>query len=120
MKARIYHNEKCSKSNAAFNLLLEHGFEVEAVNYLETPLSVDEIGVLLKQLGIMAVSLIRFGEPLAAELELSKSDDRNEDAWALILSKHPILIERPVVVIDGRAVIGRPLESVLAFIQSLK
>ncbi|MEO8000777.1 MAG: arsenate reductase (glutaredoxin) [Arenimonas sp.] len=117
MKAVIYHNTKCSKSNAALNLLLEHGVQANIVNYLETPLSFGQLEILLNQLSIKAKALIRFGEPIAKELGLSSNDNRSENEWASFMIDHPILIERPIVVIGDKAVIGRPLQSVLDFIE---
>lgn len=116
-KATIYHNTKCSKSNAALNLLLENGIETDIVNYLETPLSCEALEGLLRQLGLDAKQIIRFGEPLANELALSASDVRDESEWLSILAANPILIERPIVAVNGKAVIGRPTERILGLLQ---
>lgn len=117
MKALIYHNSKCSKSNAALNLLLEHGVQVSTVNYLETPLSPTQLEILLSQLDIEAKSLIRFSEPLAQQLGLSITDIRDENEWLRLLAEYPILIERPIVVINGKAVIARPPGLALRLLQ---
>ncbi|MEO6173069.1 MAG: arsenate reductase (glutaredoxin) [Arenimonas sp.] len=111
--ATIYHNTKCSKSIAALNLLLEHGVEVDIVNYLETPLSLETLKNLIRQLDIEAKQLIRFAEPVAKELKLSINDSRDDNAWLLLMQKNPILIERPIVVSNNKTVIGRPPELVL-------
>ena len=116
MKAVIYHNTQCSKSNAALRLLLEHGVNPDIVNYLETPLSSGQLKILLSQLNTEAKSLIRFGEAIAKELDLSDADIRDENDWVSFMAKHPILIERPIVVINNKAVIGRPLEAVLGLL----
>lgn len=118
MKATIYHNSHCSKSNAAMHLLLENGVETSVIHYLETPLSVDELHVLLLQLGIAAKMLVRFGEPVAKTLGIAVDDIRTTDEWIRLMIEHPILIERPVVVIDNKAVIGRPPEVVLDLIKN--
>lgn len=118
-KALIYHNSKCSKSNAALNLLHEHGLEVIVVNYLETPLSAEAIAELLVQLGFEARQLIRFGEPIAIESCLSTNDLRDEQEWISWMVRHPVLIERPLIVIDKKAVIGRPAEAILPLIQAV-
>lgn len=117
-KAVIYHNSTCSKSNAALNLLRERGFEVDVVNYLEAPLSKAAITVLLAQLGIEAKALIRFAEPVAKELGISQDNSRTSEDWINFMVQHPILIERPIVSIDQKAVIGRPLERVIELIGS--
>lgn len=109
---RIYHNSRCSKSRSALVLLEEHGEPFEIVNYLETPPSAGELKALLSQLGIPARQLLRTGEDVYQELYL---DDTSLDDKALIdaMIEHPRLIERPIVVAHGKAVIGRPPEKVL-------
>ena len=69
-------------------------------------------------LGIEAKALVRFGEPLAKELGLSRSDIRDETEWLALMVEHPILIERPIILINDKAVVGRPPESVLGLINS--
>lgn len=112
-KAVIYHNSTCSKSNAALNLLRDHDVEVDVVNYLETPLSKAAITVLLSQLGIEARALIRFNEPVAKDVGISPSDIRTSEEWINFMAEHPVLIERPIVLIGGKAAIGRPIERVI-------
>lgn len=109
---RIYHNNRCSKSRAALALLEQHGKPVEVIHYLETPPSVAELKSLVSQLGISARELLRTGEDEYRELGL---DDMSLDDNALLaaMAKHPRLIERPIVVAHGKAVIGRPPEKVL-------
>jgi arsenate reductase len=113
--ARIYHNNRCSKSRATLALLEEHGGEVEVVNYLDTPPSAAELAVLLKQLGITPRGLLRTGE---AEYQSLGLDDPALDDAALIAAMvaHPKLIERPIVVANGKAALGRPPEAVLAIL----
>jgi arsenate reductase (glutaredoxin) len=112
---RIYHNNRCSKSRATLALLEERGGTVEVINYLDTPPSAAELGVLLKQLGMTARELLRSGEPEYQSLGL---DDRSLDEAALIAAMvaHPKLIERPIVVANGKAALGRPPEAVLAIL----
>jgi arsenate reductase (glutaredoxin) len=109
---RIYHNSRCSKSRSALALLEQHGKPFEVIHYLETPPSAAELKTLLSQLGITARQLLRTGEDVYEQLRL---DDASLDEVALIdaMTKHPRLIERPIVVADGKAVIGRPPEVVL-------
>ena len=112
MTVRIYHNPRCSKSRQALQLLQAHGSEAEVVKYLETPPDAAELDALLKMLGIGPRDLMRKGE---AAYKASGADDPNLSRSELIelMVANPILIERPVVVSDGRAVIGRPPERVL-------
>lgn len=111
----IYHNSRCSKSRATLALLQERGGDVEVINYLDTPPNATELAELLKQLGMSARELLRTGEAEYQSLGLA---DPSLDEAALIsaMTAHPKLIERPIVVANGRAVIGRPPESVLAIL----
>ncbi len=113
MKAVIYHNTRCSKSLETLDLLREHLIEPEIVNYLETPPSRDELERILGLLGKPAQAIVRFSEPLCQELGITAQDQRSNDEWIDTLLAHPILIERPIVVIDERAALGRPPENVL-------
>ena len=110
---RIYHNNRCSKSRATLALL--EGREVEVVNYLDTPPGAHELKQLLKLLGIPARQLLRSGEAVYTELGLAVPA-LDEDALIAAMVTHPILIERPIVVANGKAVIGRPPEAVLAIL----
>ena len=112
---RIYHNNRCSKSRATLALLEGHGGKVEVIDYLDNPPSADELAVLLKQLGMTPRELLRTGETEYRSLGL---DDPALDDAALIAAMvaHPKLIERPIVVANGKAAIGRPPETVLAIL----
>lgn len=108
----MWHNPRCSKSRAALELLRESGVEPRVVEYLETPPSHERIERVLELLGIEPRDLMRKGEAPYRELGL---DDPSLDRATLIraLVDHPILIERPIVIANGRAVVGRPPERVL-------
>jgi len=110
---RIYHNNRCSKSRATLALL--EGREVEVVNYLDTPPDAAELKQLLKLLGIPARQLLRSGEDIYRELVLA-DPSLGDDALIAAMVAHPILIERPIVVANGKAAIGRPPEAVLAIL----
>lgn len=112
MTVRIYHNNRCSKSRATLALLEERGLAFEVIHYLDTPPSPDELADLLGKLGMTPRELIRTGEAEYAELGL---DDPSLDDTALLhaMAQHPRLIERPIVVANGKAAIGRPPEAVL-------
>lgn len=107
----IYHNPRCSKSRAALALLQERKVPVRIVEYLKDPPSRAELAGLRKKLGLAPGEWIRKGEAefKAAGLTAKSPDDTLLDAMA----KHPILIERPIVVRGERAVVGRPPERVL-------
>lgn len=108
-----YHNARCSKSRDALALLRERGVEPSIVAYLEQPPGVVEITALLAQLGFTdARQLMRQGEAEYKELDLA-NPARSQAALIEALAAHPRLIERPIFVHAGKAVIGRPPERVL-------
>ena len=108
----IYHNPRCSKSRKTLELLKEKGIEPNIVLYLENLLTTDTISNLLALLNMEPRELLRSSETEYKELGLK---DKNITNGKLIeiMSKHPKLIERPIVVSNGKAVIGRPPEKVL-------
>ncbi|MDD5717710.1 MAG: arsenate reductase (glutaredoxin) [Sulfuricurvum sp.] len=110
----IWHNPKCSKSREALKLLEEKNSALAVFKYLDTPPSRGEIEELLQKLGISARELMRTKEDLYKELGLAKVDD--ESALIDALAAHPKLIERPILIEGNRAVIGRPVEKVIAFL----
>lgn len=112
MTTRIFHNPRCSKSRATLLLLQERGVEPEIILYLERPPSADELRSILDKLGMSARELIRKGEAAYRELGLSDSSLSESDLISAMVA-NPKLIERPVVLANGRAAIGRPPESVL-------
>ena len=115
MTTIIYHNPRCSKSRQALDLLRERGVEPRIVEYLRTPPDAATLHELLRMLGCRARDLLRLGEDAYAALGLaSRLDD--DDALVAAMVEHPELMERPVVVVGARAVIGRPPEKVLALL----
>ena len=112
MKATIYHNPRCSKSRQTLALLEEKGVDLEIIEYLKTPPDTKTLEDILDKLGIDPLDLMRKNESVFAELELSKKADDNK-ALLKAMTENPILIERPIVVANNKAAIGRPPESVL-------
>jgi arsenate reductase len=108
----LYHNPRCSKSRAALQLLKERGIVPELVEYLTTPPDEDALRVLLGKLGLPARALMRTGEPAYRDKRL---DDPalSEDDLIRAMAADPRLIERPILIQGGRAVIARPPERVL-------
>ncbi len=115
MSVTIYHNPRCSKSRQTLELLAERGIEPTVVEYLKTPPSAEELGSILDALGVEPRDLMRRKETAYAENGL---DDENLSRSELIsaIRRDPILMERPVVVTDGKAAIGRPPENVLGIL----
>jgi arsenate reductase len=111
----IWHNPRCSKSRQALALLEEQGVEADVVKYLETSPSAEEIKALLKKLGVGARALMRTKEDLYKELDLKEVDD--EEQLIAAMAEHPKLIERPVVIVGDKAVIGRPPEKVVELVK---
>ena len=112
MSLTIFHNPKCSKSRAVLSLLEERGLEPKIVRYLDEPPDADTLESLLNLLGLEPRDLMRRKEPEYQALGL---DDPSLSREALVaaMAAHPRLIERPIVIQDGKAVLGRPPERVL-------
>lgn len=110
-KIRIYHNARCSKSRSTCALVAEKGMEAEIVDYLTTPPTKAELSELLKKLGMKPLALVRQGEEVFKTHYAGKA--LSDDQWLDAMLAHPILIERPIVVVGDKAVIGRPPERVL-------
>jgi arsenate reductase len=110
-KIELWHNPRCSKSRQALALLQERDVDVEIVKYLNDVPTEQEIKDLLKKLGISARELMRTKEDIYKELGLKDVED--EQLLIKAMSENPKLIERPVVIKDNQAIIGRPPERVL-------
>jgi arsenate reductase len=112
MAIKMFHNPRCSKSRATLALLQERGLEPEIRLYLESPPDADELRAILQKLGRTARELMRTGEADYREQGLSNTA-LSEDELITAMVNTPRLIERPIVLANGRAAIGRPPESVL-------
>jgi len=107
---RIFHNPRCGKSRQTLNLLEEKGEMITIVEYLKTVPSKEELADIVNMLGIKPLDLIRKKEAEFAEF---KGKDLSDEVWIDVMVSHPKLIERPIVIKDGKAAIGRPPENVL-------
>jgi len=110
----LLHNPRCSKSRAALALLEEKGVAFRIRPYLEEPLGRDELEELRRRLGRPVREWLRRGE--AAFAESGVSADAGDETLLDLLASNPILMERPILVVAGRAVVGRPPENVLALL----
>ncbi|MCA9732694.1 MAG: arsenate reductase (glutaredoxin) [Deferribacteres bacterium] len=113
MQAKIYHNPRCSKSRQTLQVLLDHHVQPQIVKYLETPPTPEELKKLLEMMKLSPGEIIRFKDKNTRELGLSPKDTRSVEEWIDFMVKNPAIIERPIVVINGKAVLGRPPEKVL-------
>lgn len=115
MSLMIYHNPRCSKSRQTLKLIEDAGVSVEVVLYLEDLLSEVDISTLLQKLDFASArQLMRKGEAIYKELNLK--EERDEAKLIAAMSKHPKLIERPIVVNNDKAILGRPPENVEEFL----
>ncbi|KZN48459.1 arsenate reductase (glutaredoxin) [Pseudoalteromonas luteoviolacea] len=115
MSVTIYHNPRCSKSRQTLALLEENSIQPEVVEYLKTPIDSETLNTLISKLGFdSAHQLVRNKEAIYKELGLSKDSDEATLRQAML--DNPKLIERPIVVKDDKAALGRPPESVLDII----
>lgn len=113
MSVTIYHNPRCSKSRETLNLLQSKNIEPTVVEYLKTPLSHEQISTLVSQLGFnSARDLMRTKEEQYKALNLKDENSESELIDAMV--NHPKLIERPIVVNNNKAALGRPPENVLS------
>jgi len=115
MSVEIYHNPRCSKSRQTLQLLQENGVEAEITEYLKNPPNQAELERILQMLGLEPRQLMRTKESEYTEQGL---DDPSLSRQQLIqaMVDHPRLIERPIVIHNGQARIGRPPELVLEII----
>ncbi|GHA23676.1 arsenate reductase (glutaredoxin) [Oceanisphaera arctica] len=112
MSLRIYHNPRCSKSRETLALLEQKGLNPEIIKYIDTPPDADQLKTLLAQLGMSSArELMRTKEEEYKSLGLA--DVHDEDALVAAMVAHPRLIERPIVVNNNQAALGRPPEQVL-------
>ena len=112
MAVTIYHNPRCSKSRQTLELLKQQGIEPDTIEYLKTPPSKTELKGVLKMLGISARDLLRSKEPEYKALGLD-NPKLTEDAIIEAMIETPKLMERPIVIANNKAAIGRPPEQVL-------
>jgi arsenate reductase len=116
MKVTIYHNPRCSKSRQTLELLQSSGIEPEIIEYLKTPPSRSRLKDILKLLKLEPRDLMRRNED---EYRKAKLDNPKLTKDQLIdaMIKYPVLIERPIVLANGKAAIGRPPEKVLEILK---
>lgn len=115
MGVTIYHNPRCSKSRQTLQLLHDHGIEPQIVEYLKEPPTANQLDAILESLGFEPRQLMRTRESAYLEAGLDDVSLSREQLIRLMV-KNPIVIERPIVVVDGKAAVGRPPENVLSIL----
>ena len=108
----IYHNPKCSKSRKALDIIKSKNFEPTIILYLVNKLSKTEVKKLLSKLGLSIRDILRTGEDEYKNNNL-KNENLTDDKLIDFLIKFPKLLQRPIVVKDNKAVVGRPPENIL-------
>ena len=111
---KIYHNPRCSKSRQGLELLEKSNKDFEVVKYLETIPTKSELKEIINLLGIKPMDLVRKNEAIWKEIYKNKDLSDSDIIKAMI--KNPKLIERPIIINDDKAVIGRPTEKILSII----
>ena len=115
MPTTIYHNPKCSKSRQTLELLQENGITPTVIEYLKTPPTAEVLKEILDQLGMAPRDLMRKKEDVYSELKLD-NPSLSEDDLIGYMVQNPILIERPIVLANGKAALGRPPEQALGIL----
>ena len=107
---KIYHNIRCQKSRLGVKFLEKNKLDFEIINYINDPLNMDEIKFLLKKLKIKPIELIRKNELIWKTNYKNKKLSDEEIIMAMV--DNPKLIERPIIVNEDKAIIGRPTEKI--------
>lgn len=113
---KIYHNNMCSKSRSTLNLLQEGQEEIKIQEYLKQVPSKAELKEILSMLKMKPLDLIRKNEAIFKENY--KDKNLSDEEWIDIMLANPVLIERPIVVKDGKATIGRPIEKIIELLKT--
>lgn len=108
---KIYHNPRCRKSRQTLAILEDKNEVIEIIKYLEDTPTIEELSEIIQKLKIAPIDLVRTSE--AIWKEQFKNKQLSDDELIAAMAKYPKLIERPIVIKNGKAVLGRPPEKVL-------
>ena len=111
---QIYHNSRCGKSRNCVALIEKTKREFEVINYLTNPPTMEELSIIIEKLQIEPIDLVRKKEKIW--VENFRDLNLNEQQIVQTMVENPILIERPIVILGDKAIIGRDLENVSAFL----
>ncbi|MEO9964801.1 MAG: arsenate reductase (glutaredoxin) [Reichenbachiella sp.] len=112
---KIYHNPRCSKSRQALTLLNDNKENPEIIEYLKDHPTKQDLIDIVAMLGIAPLELVRKGESIFKEQY--KGKELSDSEWIEAMIANPILIERPIVIKNNKAVIGRPIENIIELIR---
>ena len=112
---KIYHNPRCSKSRETLKIILDNDIKPDIHLYLENPLSIEEIRYILKLLDTSPENIVRRNEDIYKTLDLKNA---NKDMLIKMIHENPILLERPIVISEKQAILGRPPENVKQLISN--
>lgn len=110
----IYHNPRCSKSRQALELLKNHHIDPTIVEYLKTPLNLEQLRELRSFFDLK--DFVRINEPAFTQLQLTLDDEMR---ILEVMTNEPILMQRPIVVSGCKAIIARSLEKLLEWMENL-
>ena len=116
MTIKIFHNPRCSKSRQTLTILEDNGVDFDIIEYLKESPNKETLIQIINLLDVKPRDLIRKGEAVYKEKGLNRGDLTDDDLLQFMVD-NPILIERPIVYDDNRAIIGRPPENVLIFLK---
>ncbi len=111
----IWHNPRCSKSREALKLLQEEGIEPKVYKYLDEKPTKEQIKEVLAMIGAKPRDIMRTKEAIYKELGLKEVDD--DEKLIEAMAEYPKLIERPIVIKEGKAVLGRPPQKVIELVK---
>ena len=113
---KIYHNQRCSKSRQALQIIKDHGVEPKIIEYLKKPLGRSELEYIAKRLGLRPKEFLRKNEAEFKNNNFAGKLEKDSDLFEA-MAKFPKIMERPIVISDLGAVIGRPPENVLKVLE---
>lgn len=116
MTIKIFHNPRCSKSRQTLTILEDNGVDFDIIEYLKESPNKETLLQIINLLDIKPRDLMRKGETVYKEKHLN-GENLTDDDLVQFMVDNPILIERPIVYDDNRAIIGRPPENVLIFLK---
>ena len=113
---KIYHNPRCSKSRQALQIIKDHGVKPKVIEYLKDPLGKGELEDIAKNLGVRPKEFVRKNEAEFKDNNLAGKLEKDDDILEA-MSKFPKIMERPIIISDLGAVIGRPPENALKVLE---